>query len=124
MMILRNEQRFGEECLNIWFVLVRKTGEPVPTIPYSQLSQASGVPFRNFIGECPHLDAIYDYCLRNDLPPIAVLAVSRRTRRPGGRYVPVVDIESDTEHVCLGDWTQTPTPNWYDFRRREYIGMR
>ena len=58
-----------------------------------------------------HLDPIYNYCQANELPRLALLAVSRTTGVPGAGYPgPRETIDADREAVYQYDWFNIAPP--------------
>ena len=104
----------GERCLRIWKVLL---GQALvkSRITYSELSGYADIPqvMLRSSGPGTLLAGINAHCARNNLPPLAVLAVRRDTKEPGEGYEG--DLVEDTREVFRFNWFLAPNPTGDDF---------
>ena len=97
---------------NAWDILVKLTSGK-KTITYGEI--ADEVCAGDARSTTAFLDPIADYCWKNDLPPLTVLVVNKRSCKPSKSFNekwlrPDESVESATAEVWDYDWSRHSPP--------------
>lgn len=106
-----------ERALQIWQVLI-SAAHNRQTLTYTLLADLIGMPARAL---AQSLGLVMDYCERNELPPLTVLVVNKKTGRPGEGLTTLQEPNRDRERVFDYQWFRLPPVQASDF---EALQMR
>ena len=104
-----------QRAVQIWSILVL-SAQNRQTITYETLAKISGIPQQG-LGQLLFL--IQYYCDQNQLPPLTVLVVKKKTGLPGSG-LSHVDFPSALQSVFSEKWLSAKCPKPEAFKKAEH----